>query len=151
MSLFERKNTMKVLGINGSPRPKGNTYSLIQSVFHVLEKEGINTELFQVGGKNILSCIGCRKCFESKDNTCPTRKGDLVNELMAKMVEADGLLQIDLGDPQCLSDQMNRFRWNMVIIPLNIQQDIHQPSPVAVILGDNLVDFIFHRLAPFWL
>ena len=41
---------MKVVAINGSPRPKGNTSILIGHVFNVLKKEGIQTEMIQLGG-----------------------------------------------------------------------------------------------------
>jgi len=42
---------MKVLGINCSPRKGGNTEILIKEVFKALEKEGIEAELFQIGGE----------------------------------------------------------------------------------------------------
>ena len=40
---------MKVIAFNGSPRKDGNTYHLIQHVFAALQKEGIETEIVQVG------------------------------------------------------------------------------------------------------
>lgn len=36
---------MKVIGINGSGRKDGNTAILIQTIFDVLHKNGIDTEL----------------------------------------------------------------------------------------------------------
>ncbi len=48
---------MKVVAFNGSPGKNGNTHELIKTVFDVLHKEGINTELFQLGGKKIKGCI----------------------------------------------------------------------------------------------
>ena len=41
---------MKVVAFNGSPRKEGNTFLMINKVFESLEKEGIETELVQVGG-----------------------------------------------------------------------------------------------------
>ncbi len=55
---------MKVIGINGSPRKGGNTEILIQTVFQELEKEGIETELIQLGGKLVHGCTACGKCRE---------------------------------------------------------------------------------------
>ena len=53
---------MKVLLINGSPRPRGCTYTALNEVAKTLEQEGIETEIIQVGQKDIRGCIGCRQC-----------------------------------------------------------------------------------------
>jgi multimeric flavodoxin WrbA len=91
---------MKVLAFNGSPRKDGNTAVLIQTVFNELEKEGIETELFQLSGKKIQGCIACFKCFKNKDRKCSVKK-DVVNECIEKMVEADGII---LGSPTYFAD-----------------------------------------------
>ena len=57
---------MKVLGINCSPRKGGNTEILIYEVFKALELEGIKTEFFQLGGKDVNGCIACMKCRKKK-------------------------------------------------------------------------------------
>lgn len=44
---------MKVLLINGSPRPRGCTYTALNEVAKTLEQEGIETEIIQVGQKDI--------------------------------------------------------------------------------------------------
>ena len=91
---------MKVLAINGSPRKGGNTEILIRTVFQELEKEGIETELVQVGGKLVHGCIACMKCREIKDVLCHI-KNDFINQIIPKMVEADGIL---LGSPVYYGD-----------------------------------------------
>ena len=53
---------MKVVAFNGSPRKEGNTYQSIQVVLEELQKEGIETETIQIGGKNIHGCTACMKC-----------------------------------------------------------------------------------------
>ena len=50
---------MKVVAFNGSPRKDGNTATLIRYVLAELEKEGIETETVQIGGKSIHGCITC--------------------------------------------------------------------------------------------
>ncbi|WP_440954259.1 flavodoxin family protein [Methanosarcina sp. Mfa9] len=82
---------MKVVAFNGSPRKEGNTAKLIGHVFSELEKEGIETEMVQLGGKSIHGCIACMKCFENKDKKCVIEK-DIVNDCIAKMAEADGII-----------------------------------------------------------
>lgn len=86
---------MKIIAFNGSPRKDGNTTSLINCVFDELQKEGIETELFQLGGKKIQSCMACMKCFQNKDQHCSV-KNDVLNECIEKMLEADGII---LGSP----------------------------------------------------
>jgi multimeric flavodoxin WrbA len=82
---------MKVVAFNGSPRKDGNTATLIRHVFTELEKDGIETETVQIGGKIIHGCTACMKCFENKDRKCVIDK-DIVNDCIEKMVEADGII-----------------------------------------------------------
>lgn len=91
---------MKVIGINGSPRKGGNTEILIRTVFQELEKEGIETELIQLGGKLVHGCTACMKCREIQDGQCHI-KNDRINEIMTKMYEANGII---LGSPVYFSD-----------------------------------------------
>ncbi len=86
---------MKVIGFNGSPRKDGNTFLLIQHVFHELEKEGIQTELVQLSDKEIRGCVGCEKCAQKKDRRCTFTK-DAANEYIEKIIGADGIV---LGSP----------------------------------------------------
>ena len=86
---------MKVLAINGSPRENGNTAQAIDVLLKELQNEGIETELVTIGHKTIHGCNSCFKCAESKDGRCPAFN-DAVNELLPKMIEADGIV---LGSP----------------------------------------------------
>ncbi|MDY9925641.1 flavodoxin family protein [Methanosarcina sp.] len=91
---------MKVVAFNGSPRKEGNTASLIKHALAELEKEGIETETVQIGGKSIHGCIACSKCFENRDHRCVIDK-DIVNECIEKMLEADGII---LASPTYFAD-----------------------------------------------
>jgi multimeric flavodoxin WrbA len=86
---------MKVLAINTSPRKEGNTTLLLQTVLEQISSQDIDTELFQVERKVIPGCIGCFKCFKTKDRRC-TQTRDIFNELLEKMLNAEGIL---LGSP----------------------------------------------------
>ncbi|MDD3278916.1 MAG: flavodoxin family protein [Lachnospiraceae bacterium] len=79
---------MKVLMLNGSAHQDGNTFNSLVEVGKQLEKEGIEYEIFQLGGAPIRDCIGCGKCME---DGC-VFKDDLVNEFVAKAKEADGFV-----------------------------------------------------------
>ena len=71
---------MKVILVNGSPREKGCTYTALCEVAGALEKNGIETEIFQVGAKPIAGCIGCNVCL--KNGRCFV--DDPVNEFVEK-------------------------------------------------------------------
>jgi multimeric flavodoxin WrbA len=86
---------MKVTAFNGSPRPEGNTSILIGHVFEALEKEGIETELVNVGGGKIRGCIACYRCFASKDQRCAVTD-DIANSCVEKMLASDGII---IGSP----------------------------------------------------
>ncbi len=91
---------MKVIAINGSPRKQSNTQLLLERVCRRLEKHGIETEIIRIGGQPLRGCLACGKCFENQDGTCII-KNDIMNGVIAKMVEADGIL---LGSPTYFSD-----------------------------------------------
>lgn len=91
---------MKVLAINGSPRKKGNTELLLTEVLNEIKKEGIATELVQIGGKKIKGCVACMKCKKEKDARCH-KKNDLANEIIEKMIQADAII---IGSPVYFSD-----------------------------------------------
>ena len=93
-------NNMKVVAFNGSPRKDGNTTILINHVFRELEREGVETELVQLSGREIRGCIACYKCFENKDQRCAV-KDDIANECIEKMIGAEGIL---LGSPVYFTD-----------------------------------------------
>lgn len=79
---------MKVLMINGSPHAQGNTYTALQEMEKVFEKEGIETEIIQVGNKDIRGCIACCTCYEK--GKCVF--DDMVNGTASKFEACDGLV-----------------------------------------------------------
>ena len=91
---------MKVVAINGSARKDGNTAVLINQALRALQAEGIETEMIQLSGQSIRGCMACGKCFENKDKKCVVAS-DSLNEYLAKMLEADGII---LGSPTYFAD-----------------------------------------------
>lgn len=83
---------MKVLLINGSPHPKGNTYIALHEMEKIFAEEGVETEIIHVGNKDIRGCIACRSC--AKTGKCVF--DDLVNEVAPKFEACDGLV---VGSP----------------------------------------------------
>ncbi len=86
-------DTMKVIAINGSPRAKGNTYTSLATACAELEKCGIDTEIIQIGHLKLTGCKACGGCSKNGGN-CIFDDG--LNEVAAKIKEADGLI---IGSP----------------------------------------------------
>jgi multimeric flavodoxin WrbA len=59
-----QEKMVKVILINGSPHAEGCTYTALKEVAAVLSKEGVETEIFQVGKKPIIGCTACLKCTD---------------------------------------------------------------------------------------
>lgn len=79
---------MKVILVNGSPHAKGCTYTALKEVADTLQKNGIETEIFQLGTKPISGCLACGKCF----TTGKCIIDDCVNEFLDKVPGADGFV-----------------------------------------------------------
>ena len=89
---------MKVFAVNGSPRHDGNTAGMLKTVLSVCEKAGLQTELYQAGGKPVRGCTGCGAC---RGNPGRCVIDDWMGEVYTKMKEADAIL---LGSPTYFSD-----------------------------------------------
>lgn len=82
----------KVLLINGSPKSNGCTATALEEMIKTFHEEGVETELIQVGNKDIRGCVSCGYCMEH--GKCVV--DDLVNEVAPKFDEADGIV---IGSP----------------------------------------------------
>lgn len=85
---------MKALLVNGSPRPKGCTFTALSELAKTLEENGIETEIIQIGNKDIRGCIACRKCHSTGSGKCIF--DDIVNKVAPKFAEADAFV---IGSP----------------------------------------------------
>ena len=83
---------MKVLMLNGSPRPKGNIALAFKEMEQVFLESGVEVENILLGNKVIRGCVACESC--RKQHKCVF--DDIVNELAVKFEAADGLV---IGSP----------------------------------------------------
>jgi len=83
---------VKILMINGSPRVNGNTSVAFREMEKIFREEGIDTEIIQIGNKEIRGCIACGSCGEK--GKCVF--DDVVNEIAPKFEACDGLV---IGSP----------------------------------------------------
>lgn len=99
---------MKVIAFNGSPRQNGNTAKALGIVLEALQKEGIETELVQMGSEDMHGCKGCGACGKNKDEKC-IFDGDRINEWIQMIKGVDGMI---IGSPTYfggLSSQTKAF------------------------------------------
>ena len=82
----------KILLLNGSPHEHGCSYTALNEVAGVLNKNGVETEIMWVGTKAINGCIDCGKCAET--GRCVFN--DLVNQIIDRLDEFDGIV---VGSP----------------------------------------------------
>lgn len=83
---------MKALLINGSPHKTGVTNLALETVAEGLAEGGCESEVFWLGAKPISGCLACGRCREI--GRCVIN--DVVNELIPKAQEADGIV---IGSP----------------------------------------------------
>ncbi|MEI3331418.1 MAG: flavodoxin family protein [Oscillospiraceae bacterium] len=79
---------MKVLMLNGSPRPNGNTAVALREIETVFRENGVEVETVIIGNRAIRGCVACGGC--AKTGKCVF--DDAVNELAPKFEAADGLV-----------------------------------------------------------
>ena len=84
---------MHVLMLNGSPHPKGCTYTALETVSKQLATHSIESTIVQIGTKPINGCIACGKC--AKTGYC-VFENDGVNQFIDQLKAADGLV---VGSP----------------------------------------------------
>lgn len=88
---------VKIFGCAWSPR-HGNTEIQVQEALKAAEElPGVTTSYFSIAGKRMESCAACYRCFKEPRmvNPCPAYekvKGDAFNEIVAMMLEADGII-----------------------------------------------------------
>ena len=68
---------MKVLMLNGSPKSNGNTALALEEMRKIFAENGVDTEIVQVGGKEIRGCSACFYCYEHAKCVFD----DIVNEI----------------------------------------------------------------------
>jgi len=76
-----------VLGLQGSPRKKGNTNHLLARFMAEVEATGALTQVIHVSEKNIIACKGCSYC--EKNGYCITQNDDMESEIYPLLRRAD--------------------------------------------------------------
>jgi multimeric flavodoxin WrbA len=89
--------TVKILGISGSPRRDGNTAGMVKYCLEWAKSTGyVETEYLSLADYKLTPCIGCMKCFgymaPADDEYKCYDTDDDIKVLAPKVLECDGLL-----------------------------------------------------------
>ncbi|HLZ18285.1 MAG TPA: flavodoxin family protein [Smithellaceae bacterium] len=85
---------MKIIGVVGSPRKKGNTTTIVNEVLRGASDAGAETKTYHLNALNIRGCQGCYKCQAGPDARC-VQKDDMA-VLYDDLYSADAIV---LGTP----------------------------------------------------
>lgn len=61
---------MKILVLNGSPRPRGNTAAMVEAFTRGAEESGHEVSVVAVCQKKIAGCLGCEYCHTKGEGHC---------------------------------------------------------------------------------
>ncbi|ADI74973.1 NADPH-dependent FMN reductase [Methanohalobium evestigatum Z-7303] len=91
--MSDDNNTIKLLGISGSPRKKATDYIIREALKHAEEKYSAETDYFSASGKELKFCIHCDYCIRTQKGCI--HEDDIV-DLYEKMKWADAWI---IGTP----------------------------------------------------
>lgn len=83
---------VKIIGIVGSPRKEGNTYTLVNEALQAAKDTGADIELINLATANIEPCIACDICKATGECAIYDDVGDILD----KLVDAHGMI---IGSP----------------------------------------------------
>lgn len=81
---------MKILVLNGSPRPNGNTAGMVKTFRHAAEGHGHQVKMFNVCKMNIKGCLACEYCHGKGHGQC-VQKDDM-QEIYAELNDTEMLI-----------------------------------------------------------
>jgi multimeric flavodoxin WrbA len=79
---------IKILGVVGSPRKKGNTHILVSRILDGAKAEGADAEIVFLSDLDIRECDGCHICWKGRQCS----KKDDMNVLYPKIIESDVII-----------------------------------------------------------
>lgn len=92
---------MKLIAVNGSPRPNFNTAKLVKEAVRGAEEHGAETEyvdLYKIANKGCISCFACKRIDRE---SCVCQVKDDIQPLFERILNADALV---VGSPVYFGD-----------------------------------------------
>lgn len=81
---------MRVFAVNSSPRPKGQSRTLLmlEGLLKGMREEGADVEAVNLREKEVRFCTGCYTCWTRTPGKC-VQRDDMTEELLPKFLDAD--------------------------------------------------------------
>ena len=81
---------MRVFAVNSSPRPKGQSRTLLmlEGLLKGMREEGAEVEAVNLREKEVRFCTGCYTCWSKTPGKC-VQSDDMTKELLPKLLDAD--------------------------------------------------------------
>lgn len=81
---------MKVFAVNSSPRPKGQSRTLLmlESLLKGMREAGADVDVVNLREKEVRFCTGCYTCWSKTPGKC-VQRDDMTQELLPKFLDAD--------------------------------------------------------------
>ena len=130
---------MKVIAINGSPRKKWNTATMLEKALEGAASEGAETELIHLYDLNYQGCTSCFAC-KLKDGKSYGKcaMNDELTHVLAKLKDADAVI---LGSPIYLGNctgEMRSFMERFIFPYL-----VYSAHPISLFPGNIPVGYIY--------
>jgi len=142
---------MKILAINGSPRKKWNTGTLLQQALEGAASQGAETEmihLYDLSYKGCISCFACKLKNGKSYGKCAYQDG--LTPILEKVEQADAII---LGSPIYLgaaTGEMRSFLERLIFQYLVYDKDYSTLSskkiPTGFIYTMNVDDHRIHQM-----
>ncbi|WFD08816.1 flavodoxin family protein [Tepidibacter hydrothermalis] len=111
---------MNIIAINGSPRKKGNTSTLLKKALEGAKAVGAKVELinlYDLNFKGCISCFACKRVNSKSVGKCAMKDG--LTDVLNKIIECDVLI---LGSPIYLGNvtgEMKSFMERLLFMNLS--------------------------------
>ena len=130
---------MEVIAINGSPRKKWNTTTMLEKALEGAASEGAETEIIHLYDLNFKGCTSCFAC-KLKDGKCYGKcaMNDELTPVLDKLKDVDAVI---LGSPIYLGNSTGEMRSFMerFIFPYLV----YSAYPISLFPGNIPVGYIY--------
>ncbi len=142
---------MKVIALNGSPRKKWNTATLLEKALEGAASESAETELIHLYDLNFKGCISCFACKLKGGKSygkCAVK--DELTPVLERLEDADAVI---LGSPIYLGNStgemrsfMERYIFPYITYSIDIQTFYARNIPVGFIYTMNITEDLFEMV-----
>ena len=123
---------MKIITLQGSPRKKGNTATVLSWVEQELIALDHEVESIFLSTKNLKGCLACGKCKEKPDTVGCIQKDD-IPEILEKMIQAELVI---FASPLYFWGVSAQLK-TVIDRTYSLYVDYHQPGHTSLVDGQR--------------